>query len=111
MEASPRYRLVIVTAPVPIAESLASTLVEERLVACVNIVPGVISIYRWQGRLEREAEALLLMKTDESHLDLLEQRVKELHPYDVPEVIAVPLAEGNGGYLRWLDEGLSPGPG
>lgn len=109
MEKSTRYRLVMVTAPVAVAEPLAAALVEEGLAACVNIVSSVLSIYRWRGRTEREGEALLLAKSDEGHLAALARRVRDLHPYDVPEVIALPITEGSPDYLSWLAEGLRPG--
>ena len=111
MDACSRFRMVLVTAPTAVAEPLAASLVEEGLAACVNIVSGVLSIYRWQGQVEREAEALLLVKTEEAHLNALAQKVGQLHPYDVPEVLALPVSEGSPDYLAWLAESLRPGPG
>jgi periplasmic divalent cation tolerance protein len=85
------------------AERIASGLVEGLLAACVNIIPGVTSIYRWQGAVERAAEWLLVAKSRSDVLGELVQRVQALHTYDVPEVIALPLAGGSEEYLRWLD--------
>jgi periplasmic divalent cation tolerance protein len=85
-----------------VAESLAEALVEARLAACVNILPGVRSIYQWQGRIERDAEALMLIKTTRARLDALVARIRELHPYDVPEVIAHPITAGHVSYLEWV---------
>ena len=77
------------------AEQIAQQLVEERLAACVNIVPKITSIYRWKGALERTTEHLMIMKTAEDRLSSLIHRIKELHPYDVPEVIALSIDEGD----------------
>lgn len=87
-------------------ENLAQTLVEERLAACVNLVPGVTSTYRWQGKLEKAQECLLLIKTDAGHFAALKDRIKALHPYDLPEIIAVPVNHGDADYLNWLSESL-----
>jgi periplasmic divalent cation tolerance protein len=84
------------------AEQIARALVEERLAACVNIVPGVRSIYRWQGQIADEAEWLLVMKSTRGRYAALEARVRELHSYAVPEVIALTIAEGSRPYLDWL---------
>ena len=84
------------------AAAMARTLVEERLAACVNIVDGVRSIYAWQGKIADEAEVLCLVKTRAELLPALEARVRALHPYDVPCVIALPVVDGNPDYLMWI---------
>lgn len=84
------------------AEHLAQTLVEERLAACVNRLKSVRSIYRWQGQVEQSDEELLIIKTRKNLFSLLEKRVRELHSYSVPEVIALPVIAGSAGYLNWL---------
>lgn len=95
--------VVLVTAPdADVAERLVTTAVEERLAACGNIVPGLTSIYRWEGAVERAGEVLILFKTTAALLPRLSARVSELHPYDVPEVLAVPVAGGLETYLQWL---------
>ena len=86
------------------ARRVARALVAERLAACVNVVPGVASIYRWKGRVEEAREALLLVKSTSARARKLEARVKELHSYDVPEVITLKIAGGSADYLRWLRE-------
>lgn len=88
-------------------ERLARTLVEERLAACVNLLSGVRSIYRWQGRVEQCKEELLVIKTKRDLFECLKKRVQELHSYSVPEILALPVLEGNESYLRWLEEALS----
>jgi periplasmic divalent cation tolerance protein len=86
------------------AAALARTLVEEGLAACVNIVPGVRSIYRWQGKLCDDAEVLCLVKTRSALFDRVRRRVLELHPYEVPEVLAFAVDDGSPAYLAWLAE-------
>lgn len=81
---------------------LARQLVESRLAACVNIVPGVESIYRWEGKVAEDGEKLLLIKTVEEHLDALQAKLFAMHPYDVPEFVVVDVAEIRGPYRDWL---------
>ncbi|MBI2962220.1 MAG: divalent-cation tolerance protein CutA [Deltaproteobacteria bacterium] len=84
------------------AEAIARALVGERLAACVNVVPGVRSIYRWQGEVVAEAEWLLVIKSRRSRFAALEARVRALHPYQVPEIIALDVVAGSTPYLDWL---------
>ena len=86
----------------PDGERLATKLVEERLAACVNVIAGVASIYRWAGKVERDDEVLLLMKTTASGVEPLRERVLELHPYDTPEFLAFEIGTGSAGYLAWV---------
>ena len=95
--------VVLVTAPTPErAAEIARTLVEERLAACGNVVPGIRSIYRWEGKVEDEQEALLVLKTTRARFEALRHRVLSLHPYQVPEVIALPVEAGSAEYLAWI---------
>ena len=84
------------------AAELAKVLVEERLAACANLLPAIRSIYRWQGKLQDENEVLVLLKTRAEHLERLKLRILELHPYEVPEILAVPVEAGYQPYLEWL---------
>jgi periplasmic divalent cation tolerance protein len=104
-------RVILVLSTVPESESarISETLVRERLVACVNVAP-VQSCYRWKGEICRDREELLVMKTRESLFARVRERVKALHPYEVPEILALPLWGGFDGYLRWvMDETALPG--
>jgi periplasmic divalent cation tolerance protein len=92
------------------AARLAQTLVEERLAACVNLVPGLTSWYRWQGSVQQDAEVLLLIKTTQAVYTRLEQRIRALHPYELPEIIAVPIQTGQADYLKWIQECLTVTP-
>jgi len=95
--------VVLVMAPdAACAGTLARHLVEERLAACVNILPGAVSVYRWQDELRQDPEVLLLCKTRRDLFDALAARVKQLHPYQVPEVILLPLEAVEETYGRWL---------
>ena len=99
--------LVFVTCPDPsVAQTIVSALVEERLVACGNILTGLTSIYRWQGKVEKATECLVILKTTKALLAELERRVAELHPYEVPEVVAVEAHRVNQEYARWVGESV-----
>ena len=87
------------------ARAAARTLVEERLAACGNIVPGVESVYRWEGKVETAAEVLVVFKTVSGSYPAFEARLRALHPYEVPEVLALPIADGLPAYLRWVEQG------
>ncbi len=89
------------------AEAIAKALVEERLAACVNLVSPIRSIYRWEGKVTDDREWLLLIKTQATHFPAVEAKVKTLHSYQIPEVIALPIVAGTEGYLRWLRQGVS----
>ncbi len=84
------------------AERIARALVEERLAACVGLLPGLRSVYRWQGAIESADEALLLIKTAADRLDALQARLRALHPYELPEIVAVEIAAGLPPYLDWI---------
>jgi periplasmic divalent cation tolerance protein len=91
------------------AEPLARQLVEERLAACVNVHGPMVSLYRWQGRLEREPERQLVIKTTRDRLAALESRLRELHPYELPEFLVLPVDAASDAYSEWVDEGTRPG--
>jgi periplasmic divalent cation tolerance protein len=99
--------VVLVTAPdAEVGAGIARALVEEKLAACGNVVPGLRSIYRWQGKVEDASEALLVLKTTRERFKEVVDRVRALHPYDVPEVIALPVAAGYDEYLDWIVQSL-----
>lgn len=92
----------VTCASVEEAEHIGRTVVEERLAACANILPGATSIYRWQGRIETASETVLVLKTRGGLVDALAERVKALHSYTVPCVVALPITAGNPDYRAWL---------
>ncbi len=89
------------------ADRLAAVLVDERLAACAQVLGPVSSTYRWQGSTEHAMECYCHLKTTVARLPALKARIRELHPYEVPEVIAVPIIGGNPEYLRWIEEAVS----
>lgn len=93
------------------AEALARTLVTERLAACVNVLSPMLSIYMWQGAVEDASERQLVIKTAASRVADLQERLKALHPYEVPEFLVVPIAEGSRDYLSWVTHSVSPKSG
>lgn len=103
MQEADSVRIVLTTASsLDEARRLAHALVERRLAACVNIVPNLTSIYRWQGAVEEAAEALLVIKTTADRLSRLETAVRELHSYEIPELLALAVEAGSHAYLGWL---------
>lgn len=97
--------LMISTCPDPqTAEAIALRLIEERLAACVNILGGVTSLYLWQGTLCREQECLLLIKTASERQEALLARLRTLHPYEVPEILCLPVVQGHPPYLEWVKQ-------
>jgi periplasmic divalent cation tolerance protein len=86
-------------------------LVEERLAACVNVLPGARSVYVWEGKVEEAGEALLMIKTRRDRYPALAQRIRELHPYAVPEIVALPIDSGAQAYVDWVRESVAPGGG
>ena len=89
------------------ASALARTLVGERLAACVNVLPPMTSVYRWQGKVETDREQQVIIKTTEARLPALEARVRELHAYDLPEFLVIEAAAGSDAYLHWVTESVS----
>lgn len=99
-----KYLVIYCTCPDrEVAERIATTLVDERLAACVNIVPGITSVYRWEEQTQYDSELLLIIKTRHDGYSTLENRIRSLHPYEVPEIIALPLVGGIQEYLAWID--------
>lgn len=103
MKAAAGFSIVLVTAPdLKTARRLARAALSAKFVACVSLIPGLESHYRWQGKIECNSEVLLLLKTKKSKLRLLEKLISSEHPYDTPEFIATPITGGSEKYLRWI---------
>ena len=101
------YQVTLCTCPtITVAQAIAQQLVTEKLAACINILPNVISVYRWQDNVVSETEVQLLIKSKLEYFDLLNDRIKQLHPYDTPEVIALNIQQGDHQYLNWINESL-----
>ena len=104
-----QYVVVLTNLPNPeSARALARTLVEQRLAACVNVLSGCTSIYRWQGVVEEAQEVPVLIKTRAARYGEVEAAIRALHSYDVPEIVALPVSAGLGAYLEWVGECTSP---
>jgi len=109
MENASDFRLVIVTTnSYDNAQQIARILLSEGLAACCNLLLGAYSMYTWKGHVEEALEVMIFIKTTYQNVEMLEQRVKELHPYEVPEVITVPIESGSEPYLRWIAKTVSP---
>jgi periplasmic divalent cation tolerance protein len=102
---SPEYVIALTTLPADAdAAEFARVLVSERLAACVNLLSAMESVYRWEGKVEFEAERQLVIKTSRDRINDLWDRVRELHPYEVPEFVVIPIVDGNEAYLRWIGD-------
>lgn len=100
-----QIRVLLTTAPsAEVAEAIVNALVAERLIACGNITMPIKSIYRWQGEIERAAEVLVIMKTTVDRVERVTRRIVELHPYEVPEVLSLPVDGGHAPYLKWVED-------
>lgn len=99
------YVIVLTTIPADAdGPAFGRTLVDERLAACVNLLPIMESVYRWEGRIEQESERQVVIKTARERVVALWERVREMHPYEVPEFVVLPIVDGNDAYLRWVGE-------
>jgi periplasmic divalent cation tolerance protein len=106
------YVLIVCTCPdAESARRIAGELVESRLAACVNLLPGVTSIYRWQDKMEEKNEHLLLIKSHQQLFHSIQDAINELHPYETPEVLSIKIDNGLPAYLSWLEDSLDPAEG
>ncbi|MGC9517309.1 MAG: divalent-cation tolerance protein CutA [Methanomicrobiales archaeon] len=102
------YILVYITTSGKVeSEKIAKILLDERLVGCTNILPSIKSIYHWEGQMEEDAESLLIAKTDTSKIENIIEKVKEVHSYDNPCILAIPVIHGSQDYLNWLENELA----
>lgn len=102
------YVIVLTTLPADAdGPAFGRALVDERLAACVNVLPVMESVYRWEGRIEHESERQVIIKTSRDRVTELWDRVRELHPFEVPEFVVIPIIDGNEAYLRWVGEATS----
>ena len=108
MKAASRFSVVLVTAPdLHVARKLAHGALSEKLVACVNILPKIESHYWWQGKIESDAEVLCIFKTTRAKLNAFERFVLKNHPYDTPEIVALPITRGTERYMEWLEHSVT----
>lgn len=106
------YVVVLTTMPAAgdAARTLARTVVAERLAACANLLPPMLSIYRWEGQVQEDEERQVVMKTSRNRVPALLERIRALHPYDVPELLVLPVVDGSDAYLDWIRAATSPEP-
>lgn len=103
-----QHEIILCTCPdFAAAKKIADLLIEKRLAACVNILPGITSVYRWQNKIETAQEVLLLIKSRPDQYSNIESVIKQAHPYELPEIISVSVENGLPGYLKWIDSCLS----
>ena len=99
-------KVILCTTPKNKSEELAQILLEEKLAACVNIIPGIKSMYWWDGKIQTDTEDLLVIKTKEELVKELTEKVKEVHPYEIPEVIVLNVEDGNNEYIDWITKSV-----
>ncbi len=99
--------VLITTSSLDEAKSIGSSLIDNKLAACTNIVPSVESIFKWQGKVCNEKESMLIVKTRRNIFNDLQAKIMELHSYEVPEIIALPIIDGNSDYLKWIDSSIN----
>lgn len=105
MQEHTRHILILCTCPEGnVAADMAEALVADRIAACVNIIPGLSSWFRWRGQIDRADELLLIIKTTHDHYHDVEKKIRSMHPYELPEIIAVPITQGLADYLNWIDQ-------
>lgn len=105
---TPEYVIVLTTLPADAdGAAFGRTLVEERVAACVNLLPPMESVYRWEGQVERDTERQVIVKTSRDRVPALWERIRDLHPYETPEFVVLAIADGSDAYLRWLGEGTA----
>jgi len=105
MPMTPEYVIVLTTLPAGAEnDAFGRTLVEERLAACVNLLPPMESVYRWEGQVERDTERQVVIKTARDRVAALWDRIRELHPYETPEFVVLTISDGSEAYLRWIGE-------
>ena len=102
-QSAPRYLIAYCTCPGSIAAQIARTLVQRRVCACVNVIPGLVSVYEWKGAVEEDAESLLVIKTRQDRFEALEGVIREVHPYETFELVATAVESGSRPYLDWID--------
>ena len=99
------YVIVLTTLPADFeSRTFGRTLVDERLAACVNLLPPMDSVYRWEGQVEHDTERQVIIKTSRERVPALWERIRELHPYETPEFVVLPIQDGSDAYLRWIGE-------
>lgn len=104
------YKLILTTCPdLTCAHTLAEGLIERNIAACVNILPAMVSVYKWQGNIEQAAESQLFIKTNESNWSKVESYIQQHHPYDVPEIIEIDISNGSSEYFSWMQNNLQQG--
>ena len=101
------FRIIYCTVPdFETAQKISRSLVDKKYAACCNILPNITSVYRWQGKIESDSELLIMIKSGTGRYAEIEKEILRLHPYDVPEIIAAPVVEGNSSYLKWIKESI-----
>ncbi|CAD2106237.1 cutA, putative [Plasmodium vinckei brucechwatti] len=105
---NPFVAVYVTTPSKEVAESISNILLNEKLASCINIIPGILSLYHWKGEIAKDNEFLMMIKTKKHLFDQIVKTVKSNHPYEVPEVISVPIQQGSSDYLNWISDSVKP---